>query len=80
MTDREYRKLQANFRRQQRLGLPYSPTRVGMVPLIASAWREYWRPDPAIGVPADIQAMVMLCGLGLVACGVVGFIGMCCGF
>lgn len=80
MTDREYRAIEANFRRQERLDLPYSHARVGLAPRVASAWREYWRPDPAIGVSADAQAMVTLCGFGLILIPLVCVAAKCCGF
>jgi len=80
MTAHKYRRLQANFDRQSRADLPYSVDRVGIVPRIAAAWREYWRVDPAIGVDAETQAMLILCGAVLIASPFVWFVGMCCGF
>lgn len=80
MTQRQYRRLTRNFDRQARCDLPYSPSRVGLAPRLAAAWREYWRPDPAMGVDAETQAMLMLCGAVLIASPFVWFVGMCCGF
>lgn len=79
MTDREYRRLQANFARQSRLGLPYSPTRVGVWPRLVGAWRELLRPDPAMGLDKHTHEALLLVLASWVVLPIAGLVAIACG-
>lgn len=78
MTGSEYRRLSRNFDRQSRADLPYAVDRVGIVPRIAAAWREYWAPEPVI-VSRDADATARLLAFIVVGIPAVWIVGKCCG-